>query len=575
VANGYMITTAGSRIKFFALPVLLLLCIPLQAQKTKPNQEPSDKSRFTFKLPVDVITVNAVVTDQKGKAVTDLTQSDFQIYEDGKPQSIQTFALESFKPVHLRNQTPEKTADTAAIKEASNPTRPRMISIFIDDSTTTSIDYFPRLVKALEKYVQQDLGPWDQAAILSSSGRVNYAFSSDKQLLLEEINTLLNKLHITGIALSDCPKLSDSQAQSIAQWGEVGGDVIQEVIACAKLDAMTDRKAAIQIAKSIALAAARSQNQQAMYRSRTLLLALRQHFRSLKHFQAKKELILFSTGFLSDDLKFELQDVVDQALHSGIIINTAGIRGLFNPYFMPAGQKNISSSQQVAYKDDSLEKETPLGQLAYETGGIFFHNNNDMYNGLQEITNRESIYYVMTYSVSPRKADAEYHHIKLEVSRPGLTLAYRNGYYTPKEELTFERRKKEDILEGLRAPGNLNEIPIELGYNYYQEDDTHYDVSFVANVNIRGVRFLDEDSRHRNLFNVVVAVFDEENHLVDGKEKSIDFKLTDSSYENLLGKGLSASVELRLTPGHYKIKAVVREGVQGKMGSLTKAIEIP
>jgi hypothetical protein len=83
---------------------------------------------------------------------------------------------------------------------------------------------------------------------------------------------------------------------------------------------------------------------------------------------------------------------------------------------------------------------------------------------------------------------------------------------------------------------------------------------------------LDEDSRRKNWIHVVVVALDETDHYVDGIEKSIDFKLTDSSYASLLDEGINSKV---IFQERYKIKAVVREGTQGKMGSVTKAIEIP
>lgn len=141
--------------------------------------------------------------------------------------------------------------------------------------------------------------------------------------------------------------------------------------------------------------------------------------------------------------------------------------------------------------------------------------------------------------------------------------------------MSFQRRRKEDILEAMQTTGNLNEIPIDLGYNCDPEDDSHYDVSFLANVDIRHLHFLDEDSRHRNLIDVVVVVSDESGHYIDGLEKSIDFKLSDGSYADLLHEGLTTKVTFRLTFGRYKIKTVVHEAIQGKMGSLTKMIEVP
>ena len=67
----------------------------------------------------------------------------------------------------------------------------------------------------------------------------------------------------------------------------------------------------------------------------------------------------------------------------------------------------------------------------------------------------------------------------------------------------------------------------------------------------------------------------EGDHFINGLEKSIDFQLLETSYTNLLQHGLTSRVELKLPIGRYRIKAVVRENNQGKMGSTVESVEIP
>ncbi len=45
-----------------------------------------------FRAGVDLATFAATITDRKGNIVTDLTRADFEVLEDGKPQSIEYFA---------------------------------------------------------------------------------------------------------------------------------------------------------------------------------------------------------------------------------------------------------------------------------------------------------------------------------------------------------------------------------------------------------------------------------------------------------------------------------------------------
>ncbi len=562
--------------------ILPMLCAanPVQQDKNTRKQSPGKaQSQSTFKLPVNVIVVNVTAADKDGNPVTDINQNELKIYDDGKLQDIQTFALESYRPVKSESEELQKPALARTGSPVSETVRPRMISILIDDITTESNDNYPRIVKAVDEFVEKDLGPLDQVAIMSGSGRVRFPFSDDKGTLREEAGVLYKKLNVNRSVKSECPELTALQAQGIFRREDQDAlDLAtRETIECMNLDPNDENQK--KVAERLAIAAADAQHQETDYRNRTLLNVLRQHIRSLGHFEAAKSVVLFSEGFLSLDISYELEDVADQALHSGVVLNTIDVRGLYT--YTPSASERAAlsqsnfSSRQRAVQDDAFAKESPLNQLASDTGGLFHHNTNDLYEGLQKVSDRTDCYYVLTYAMPPMKPDGRYHRIKVETSRPGVNLTYRKGYYSPKEELTFERRKKEDILEALQAPGNLNEIPIRLAYNYYQEDDSTYSVSLTTNVTIRGLHFLDEDSRRKNLISIVVVALDETDRFMDGLEKTIDFRLTEASYASLLNYGLNSKAEFKLPLGRYKIKAVVRESTQGKMGSETKAIEIP
>jgi VWFA-related protein len=554
------------------LPFLLLLTLPCYAQKKEPQQP-------EFKVPVDVIVVNATVTDKNGNPVPGLTVDDFKVYEDGKPQPIHTFALESYKATQsLEKDAPKLNAEVGR-GEASEPTQPRLFSIVIDDLSTERELYYP-ITEAVKKFVDEDLLPGDQVAILSASGRVQYPFTTDRQLLRAEIGELFKKLNMSSVTRSVCPTLTELQAQRIAT-GRMDPDALElaklEYIACMHIETVQvvplDLEALV---RNLAM----SQYYETQDRNRVLLRTLRQYVRSLKHFEARKNVVLFSDGFLFEDLTFDLQDVVDQALRAGVILNTVDARGLYVDTFkasdnlMNLPMKLLITKDRLR-SDDTRAQADSLNMLAHDTGGIFHENSNDLHAGLRKVSDRQAHFYVLTYAAPSSKADGRYHKIKLEVSRPGLQLSYRQGYYAPKEQLTFEKRKKEDILEALHAPGNVNEIPIHTGYVSYQVDDVKYEVELVTQIDIRPMKFAEEDSRRRNLISVVVVAFDEYDRYIDGLQKDVTFNLTPSGYSEILSRGFASKAVFRVPAGKYRIKTVVRESGDGKVGSLTKGIEVP
>jgi VWFA-related protein len=70
---------------------------PADTQKPEENQEPAE----TLKLSVNVVGVFFNVKDKHGLLMPNLTKDDFQVFEDGKPQTIKYFAAESNLPLTL------------------------------------------------------------------------------------------------------------------------------------------------------------------------------------------------------------------------------------------------------------------------------------------------------------------------------------------------------------------------------------------------------------------------------------------------------------------------------------------
>lgn len=589
-----MVSALYCRSKFLLVTLLLLQGPVLFPQEIQPGDESSDTNQATFKISVGAVIVRATVSDKNGAPVNDLTPEDFRVYEDGKPQQIESFDLQAYETIQDSATTPGKPLPEATTTVEQGLPRPRMISIMIDDVASAPDDHFLILTEAVSKFIENDMKPGDKIAILSGSGRVQVPFSGNKQFLLAEAANLPKNLNWDPVERSECPALTDLQAQEIFNHQGDSGSLevlTRETIKCLNLevprgegvdaDILADREENYaRTALDYVRQAAATQYRELIYRNRALLASLRQHLRSLRYFDANKSTILFSDGFLRRDVTYELQNVVEEALRSGVVLNSVNVQGLSDPLFIPASVSSTSSADMNmlragASREDASAQEDPLHQLAYETGGAFFHNNNDLYQGIRQICDRNDYYYVLTYATSPPKPDGRYHSIKLEVLRPGLQVSYRKGYYAPREEMTFEQQEKEEILRALHAPGNLNEIPMGLSYNYYQDDDTTYAVSLLLKVDIRNLRFLSENSRRRNLIHMVVVAFDEMDRYVQGLEKTVDFRLTDLSYGSLLDSGVTSKVELTLPIGRYRIRAVVREATQGKMGSLTKTIEIP
>jgi VWFA-related protein len=532
-----------------------------RAKGTRPDKKTSE---FTFKVRVNTVVVPVKVTDAEGRPVRDLTAEDFKIQEDGKVQSVQTFAIEDFKGYSTRSlDAANDRLPQSALAPAVLPKR--FIKLLIDDVTEASPQDVLFASTAVEQLMTKGFQSVDLLSFATTSGSTEIPFTTDTSGLAAKASMLYKRMQLKGQRRLECPPLSDYEAQMI--------DTDRDPASLAGAIAATMNCTGIRIpaiAERLVRSAAQAQFGETRLRNRNLLDAVEQHAKALRHLEGSKFIILLSGGFLSHELHAELENVVDASLRSGVVLHTIDIRGLYTTNF---GASESGGGGQLRSNEMSL-KQDPLHQLANETGGVFFHNNNDLLAGLRQIVESESHRYILTYSSPAPPADGRYHKIKVEVVRPGTILKYRKGYYAQKEQLTYERQNKKDLLEALQSTVEFNEIPIQLSYEYLRTDSGRFELELDSRVAITKIPFVDEEQRRKNVIHLVVVVFDENDSYVTGLEKTIALRLTDAGYEALRRQGLLSKAAFNVPPGRYKIKAAVRESVRQQMGSLQRTIEV-
>ena len=93
-------TAAGAYCSALVCVTLLLLLPCILAAQT-PRNEQNEDAVGTLKVQVDVVNVFFNVKDKKGLLIPNLTKDEFEISEDGKPQTIKYFAADTDQPLTL------------------------------------------------------------------------------------------------------------------------------------------------------------------------------------------------------------------------------------------------------------------------------------------------------------------------------------------------------------------------------------------------------------------------------------------------------------------------------------------
>ncbi|HEY4839018.1 MAG TPA: VWA domain-containing protein, partial [Candidatus Acidoferrales bacterium] len=158
-----------------------LLAIALIAQDIPPDElhwgsRPyAPDTSYAIRVRKDLVEVATVVRDSRGNAVGNLQKSDFLVFDNGKPQTISSFAVLT---------GPEKSAVTeqgsqgsqGAAPNVMSTTQARYVALFFDDVNTT----LPNLVFAREgaiKFIRKGLDPEERVGIFSASGTLSLDFT--------------------------------------------------------------------------------------------------------------------------------------------------------------------------------------------------------------------------------------------------------------------------------------------------------------------------------------------------------------------------------------------------------------
>src|SRR5580704_2855956 len=162
-----------------------------------------------------MVPVTVVVRDAHGKPVDGLKKEDFEVYDDGKPQAISIFSVETAAP-------PPPTVVPTVITTAPPPAppappQPRYVGMYFDDNNMKTQDLvFVR--KAAESFIRKNIEPYDRVAIFTSSTTVTRSFTSDKQQLFDTLAQLTSHIRTASFGAMACPSIDAYQAFQIEQF---------------------------------------------------------------------------------------------------------------------------------------------------------------------------------------------------------------------------------------------------------------------------------------------------------------------------------------------------------------------
>jgi VWFA-related protein len=211
-----------------------------------------------------------------------------------------------------------------------------------------------------------------------------------------------------------------------------------------------------------------------------------------------------------------------------------------------------------------------MKEIAHQTGGqAWFGGSNDIGAELAQGIDDSRTTYTLGFYLAEGERDDKFHDLKVQTARPGLQLAYRQGYYAGNTDLPGSGTGNTGLLEAAL----LNQV------------DSH-DVGISATVDIIPGTPRDTANVHMNLDTRTLALTEQagsfkgkvEEMFVELNEagRSLakisdvkDFEFTAATREHYDSAGVTWPFTVPLVEGATKLAIIVRDSGTGRIGSLT------
>jgi len=569
------------------MPVRLLLLLVscwIAAAQTPAPEVSTREAPAIFRTGTDLVLVPVVVRDAQGRIVGNLTQEDFQIFDKGKQQTILKFSVE--KPAAGTIPTIVATANEIGVDQpALTSARPiatvpdRFVAFIFDDQHLLPGDFLAVRAAADRQLAEIFKEPGTRVAIYATSGHPALDFTDDRDKAHKTLVSIMPQTN--GLAKDErCPDISYYWADLILSHNDDAAwqAAIAETKAC--LGADVDPESVKSIARSSAIVAL------AMGRRETGLAlgVIKDVVRRMSATPGKRSVVFVSGGFYLDpDMRGAEMDIFYQAIRSGIVINSLDARGLYA--VVPGGSvanrgdhpdaASYIFAQRLQTESIALESNV-MGELAYSTGGRFFHNDNALLEGFGQLAAQPESMYILGFSPQNMKMDGSRHTLKVTLKNgKGFDIQARRDYYAPDHKADAAEQAKEDIRSAVFSRDELQEIPVDVSLQFFKSTDVNAKLTVVAKVDLKGLHFRKDEDRNAETLTLVSSVFDHNGNFVTGTQKIIDMRLKDQTLDVLMNQGITVKTTHELISGSYLVRLVVRDSEGQTMAARNGAVEIP
>jgi VWFA-related protein len=565
------------------------------ASAATPAAEPmAEMTTRTVQVPleshVNLVPVRVIVHDSHGNAVGDLREADFEIRQDGKPQVISHFSVET--PASLAAKVAHGTAAEGSLLSASGaPAAPmtlpsRFVALVMDDANLNLQDLM-RMKLAAIRYMNTAVKPNERVALFTVSGQNQVDFTDDHAKIVDQLKVLISR-PIDGYdpaTQHDCLVMTYYQADLIQNHQD------PEAIAVAQADALqcaaaegVPAQAQQSVANSMYESAVAQMVRSGEVSTQFTVRRLDEIVRRISAMPGQRSMVFLSPGFITSTYEYDVLRIVDRAARENVFINTLDARGLYTvdpigdisqPAPLHANSQTAGLSLQFRLTEQRIQSEV-LEDLADSTGGFYFRNNNDLDAGLRQTAAEPAVSYLLAFVPADLKNDGKFHTVNIKMlTKEKYTVQARRGFFAPKHGKTPDELAKQDIEDAVFSQEEQQGLPVQLNLQYFKVDDVNAKLAVLTHVDLNQIRFDRADDRNSDNLTIVAALFDRNGNFIKADQKTLEMHLKDATLEKLHRSGLTVKTNFDVKPGGYMVRLVVRDSKDAQIASRNGVVDIP
>ena len=404
-----------------------------QEPAANPATQPPDGDELAIPDPVPIfrsginfIRVDVIATDRDGNPVTDLTMEDFEVFEDGDPQKVESFQLVEISALPAPDAEPARRIfnEYDEEREAAR-TDVRVLVIFFDDYHVRKENGI-RAGMMLTEFLENNLVPTDLVGIM-------YPLMPLAALrLTRNHESIIEALHNPGGVKYDyTPR--NMYEESYVHYPTSVVERIRNDVSLSALKGLM-----------IHLGGVREGRKHVMLVSEGYTNYIPPQLRSSSASQGPSRIENAAVGnpFAGDNRMEEVSEFFQNTTLMLDLREVFTTANRFNTAFYPVDPRGLAVSEfdfsqpTISFETDerSLRStQDSLHVLAENTDGRAIVNRNDLIPGLEQMMRDASTYYLIGYNSSRSAVDGKYHTIDVKVKRDGVQIRNRKGFWAMTE----------------------------------------------------------------------------------------------------------------------------------------------